>query len=687
MQETAKGTMRRLLILPLLLWTAVCVQAHPLGNFTINHYARIDSRVDRLLVKLVIDMAEIPAFQELSAMGLARGSLPDEAQRRTYLAGMAERLSREMTLRLNQRPTALRLVSSSLEFPEGQGGLRTLRAVFWWEGATATEGTTVEFSEESYPERAGWREIVVNGGKGTGLRSQSLSRELTAYPENMLFSPLNERRVSFTSRPTLFQEVAEIDSVARPDDSFAALVSSSYSDPRTLLGALLVAFLLGAFHALSPGHGKTLVAAYLVASRANVKNALLLGVSVTFTHTASVFLLGLVTLTLSQYVLPERLYPWIGVFSGLAVVVMGTYMLMQRLQSYFGIEGHSHSGIFHTHGDGGHEHTGAGWRGVLWMGMTGGALPCPSALVVLLGAIAMHRIVFGMLLIVAFSLGLASVLVLIGVLLVKARGLLERIGRGGRVAQLLPVLSAFVITLVGVGISVEALGSGNVFSEGMLARETLYATIGIGFALGLHHALDTDHIVAVSAIVSEQRKWWQSSLVGMVWGLGHTTSLFLVAIAVIFFKLVIPDTLAKSLELCVAFMLIGLGVNLVLKTYRKENRPVKFSRRPFLIGMVHGLAGSAALMLVVLTTIPSPLAGIIYVMVFGLGSVGGMLVMSSLIGLPIVFTADRFERWAHYLKFAAGTLSAIFGLLLAWELLVDEGLFRELLSVLLFILA
>lgn len=670
--------MRRLLLLPLLLWIAVCVQAHPLGNFTINHYVRIDSRPERLLIKLVIDMAEIPTFQELSAMGLKQGELPDQAQCHIYLTGMAEQISKDMHLSLNQQPVGLKLVSSKLEFPEGQGGLRTLRAVFWWEGTAASEATVVEFSEESYAERTGWREIVVNGGEGKGLRLQSLSHELTAYPEDMLLSPLNERKVSFISRPALFKEVVEIDSVIRPEDSFTALVSSSYSDPRALLLALLTAFLLGAFHALSPGHGKTLVAAYLVASRATVRNAVLLGGSVTFTHTASVFLLGLVTLTLSQYVLPERLYPWIGVFSGLAVVVMGTYMLMQRLQSYFGIEGHGHSGIFHTHSDG-HAHS-PGWRGVVWMGVTGGALPCPSALVVLLGAIAMHRIAFGMLLIVAFSLGLASVLVLTGVLLVKARGLLERIGSGGRAAELLPVLSSVVIILVGIGISVEALGSGNLLSGGFLTHETLYATIGLGFALGLHHALDTDHIVAVSTIVSEQRKWWQSSLVGVVWGIGHTTSLFLVAICVIFFKLVIPDTLAKSLELCVAFMLIGLGVNLVLKTYRRTavEKSTKLTRRPFLIGMVHGLAGSAALMLVVLTTIPSPLAGIIYVMVFGLGSVGGMLVMSSLIGLPIVLTADRFERWAHYLKFAAGTLSALFGLLLAWELLVDEGLFREL---------
>lgn len=684
--------MKRLWILPLLwlLWLATYVEAHPLGNFTINHYARIDSRPDRLLVKMVIDMAEIPAFQEFSAMGVKQGGLPDEAQRRAYLAAMAERFSKEVRLSLNRQPAALRLISSKLDFPEGQGGLKTIRAVFWWESTAAAEGTTVEFSEGSYSERSGWREIVVNGGEAAGLRLKSLSSELTAYPEDMLFSPLNEREVSFTSRPALFKEVAEIDSIQRSEDSFAALVSTSYSDPSMLLLALLTAFLLGALHALSPGHGKTLVAAYLVASRATVRNAILLGGSVTFTHTASVFLLGLVTLTLSQYVLPERLYPWIGVFSGLAVVVMGVYMLMQRVQEYFGVEGHSHSGIFHTHGEGGedgHEHTSRDWRGVLWMGVTGGALPCPSALVVLLGAIAMHRIAFGMLLIVAFSLGLASVLVLIGVLLVKARRLLERVSSGSRITKLLPVFSALVITLVGVGISVEALG-GNVSLGGALARETLYATIGLGFVLGLHHALDTDHIVAVSTIVSEQRKWWQSSLVGMVWGLGHTASLFLVAICVIFFKLVIPDTLAKSLELGVAFMLIGLGVNLVLKTYRKESaqKPVRLARRPFLIGMVHGLAGSAALMLVVLTTIPSPLAGILYVMVFGMGSVGGMLVMSSLIGLPVVLTADRFERWAHHLKLAAGALSAIFGLLLAWELLVDEGLFRELLGALLFFL-
>src|SRR5919109_181186 len=199
----------------------------------------------------------------------------------------------------------------------------------------------------------------------------------------------------------------------------------------------------------------------------------------------------------------------------------------------------------------------------------------------------------------------------------------------------------------------------------------LIATLGLGFVLGLKHALDADHIVAVSTIVSEHKSIFKSSLVGTFWGLGHTVSLFLIGLLVILLRLAISPRVALWMELGVAVMLVLLGANIVWKFFRGKRihihthehdglthahihlhegeeeyhnhyHLIKFGTKPFFVGLVHGVAGSAALMLLVLTTIPSPLAGILYILIFGIGSIGGMLIMSSLISLPFIFTANKF---------------------------------------------
>ncbi|MCS6884262.1 MAG: hypothetical protein RMM17_08425 [Acidobacteriota bacterium] len=203
-----------------------------------------------------------------------------------------------------------------------------------------------------------------------------------------------------------------------------------------------------------------------------------------------------------------------------------------------------------------------------------------------------------------------------------------------------------------------------------MMQESLYAAVGLGFVLGLRHALDTDHVVAVSTIVSEQTDWYRAGLVGAIWGLGHTASLFLMAILVLVFKLAISDLLATLLELLVALMLVGLGLDLLLVLYGKRKQRQFTSKRPFFVGMIHGLAGSAALMLIVLAAIPSPLAGLIYVIVFGLGSIGGMVLMAILMSLPMIFSLKHAASLAHRFKIAIGILSMSFGLLLALELLV-----------------
>jgi ABC-type nickel/cobalt efflux system permease component RcnA len=233
---------------------------------------------------------------------------------------------------------------------------------------------------------------------------------------------------------------------------------------------------------------------------------------------------------------------------------------------------------------------------------------------------------------------------------------------------------------------------------------SLYAAFGLGLILGIKHALDADHLIAVSTIVSEHQSLKWASLIGAFWGLGHTATLFVVGLLVIGFRLTIPLRVALGLEFLVALMLVVLGGNILWRSFRAEKlhlhahahnpeththfhfhgepeeshahpHPFKSMRKPFLVGMVHGLAGSAALMLLVLTTIPSPLAGLVYILIFGFGSVGGMLVLSSLIGLPFVLTARRFSLLNGWIRLVAGLASAAFGLFLGWEIVFREGLF------------
>ena len=231
---------------------------------------------------------------------------------------------------------------------------------------------------------------------------------------------------------------------------------------------------------------------------------------------------------------------------------------------------------------------------------------------------------------------------------------------------------------------------------------SLFAAFGLGLLLGIQHALDPDHLIAVSTIVSEQRNFKWASLIGAFWGLGHTTTLFIVGMLVIGLRVTIPPQLGSGLELLVALMLVILGVNVLRKSFGAERvhlhthshnpeththfhvhenpkqdhghgHPFKAMRRPFIVGMVHGLAGSAALMLLVLSTIESPLGGLLYIVIFGLGSVGGMLLLSGIISLPFILTAQRFSLMNRWIRVFAGIASVGFGLFLGWEIGSELG--------------
>jgi nickel/cobalt exporter len=428
--------------------------AHPLGNFSVNRFSGIELSGERVYVHYVLDLAEIPAFQEGAQV---RGP------------GFPARVGKNLALELGGQRVNLVPVEHKLREREGVGGLPTLRFEAVYE-APAVAGTLV-FHDNNFEGRAGWKEIVVRAGEGARITSSSAPRAsvsgaLRAYPKDLLQSPpdVSSARVAFEPgsgpgvRPTL--EAAE---GARPSTSgFAALVTRDLG-VGVVLVSLLLAMFWGAAHALTPGHGKAVVAAYLVGSRGTVRHALLLGGIVTVTHTIGVFALGLVTLSLSEFVVPERLYPWLNLVAALLVVAVGVGVLRARVldrlrprRAHHHHHHHHHEGHGHGH-DHNHHVPGGGLRGLVAVGVSGGLLPCPTALVVLLAAVSLHRVGYGLLLIVAFSIGLAATISGIGVLAVTAKRVFGRLTFQGQLVRLLPAVSALVVVALGIAMAVRAV--------------------------------------------------------------------------------------------------------------------------------------------------------------------------------------------------------------------------------------
>lgn len=227
-----------------------------------------------------------------------------------------------------------------------------------------------------------------------------------------------------------------------------SILGSSSSDPWMVATALGVAFFLGAAHALTPGHGKSIVAAYLVGSRGKVSDAVYLGSVVTITHTASVFVLGLATLYAAQRVTLNRIYPWLALLSGVLVTVIGAWLLWRRLRTRWHSHGHPHQH---------HHHERPGKASLLSLGISGGLVPCPEALVVLMVSISLRRIGMGLAVLLSFSLGLAAILISIGVAMVLAGPMMRRVTGEGPWMRALPVASAAVVTALGVVIVSQAV--------------------------------------------------------------------------------------------------------------------------------------------------------------------------------------------------------------------------------------
>jgi nickel/cobalt transporter (NicO) family protein len=459
--------------------------AHPLGNFSVNHLSQVSVSSDRVDVRYILDEAEIPTFQQ-------RGTADS-----TLLARKQAEVERRLALTVDGRRVALLpAAAASITHPDGQGGLKTTRVEIPLV-AKVDAPKKVELRDGTFPGRVGWKAIVIEPGEGTAVRSSVPAGDptngLRSYPEDLLNSPADVRSASFGVQPgsgtveapdgTKFGAAGD----RAAESGLTEVFSDAASGEGVLLLLLLSAFAWGAIHALSPGHGKAMVAAYLVGTRGTPRHAVALGAVVTATHTIGVFALGAVALLLSQYILPEQLYPWLNLLSGALVLVVGASVLRSRVRwarargaghdhshdhhhhdhdhdhghSHDHDHDHAHHRLVHSHG-GGKPHSHAlperfSWKGLLALGASAGLIPCPSALVVLLGAIAQGQIALGMLLIVAFSFGLAATLTALGIAVVFAGKAVSRMPVPGRLTLALPTVSAVLIVGVGIVLTAQAL--------------------------------------------------------------------------------------------------------------------------------------------------------------------------------------------------------------------------------------
>jgi ABC-type nickel/cobalt efflux system permease component RcnA len=530
-----------------------------LGNFTINQYCGLlvgDSNVN---LRYTVVYGQLPALRELHAADADSDGVTTQAERDAYVGRLAPSLRDQLNLVVDGAPLPLRVTYWTTSLPTEQGGF-SLRVDIDLEGAlpknTAHGEHKVEFANRNYAGRFGWQELAVQAIPsikvfGTNAYSTSLTAGLTeAVAELPPSGPLSERTVQFAfthgalpsgaqliqprpgTAPSSAQGMRDAPgdeeglSLQRATKHLVDLISARDVAPHVAILALLAAMLLGAVHAFSPGHGKTVVGAYLIGSRATARHALFLGATVTLTHTIGVFALGFATLVASEYVVPERLIPLLSLASGLLVLGMGIALVAQRWgaarrllgssrtqsatksrslgaiafrpvaktaafgkpgrglalalvgghahddlhhheHSHDHDAGHSHHGpLFHSHGGRVHSHLPPGtdgeaitWKSLLALGVSGGLVPCPSAMVLLLAAVSLNKTAYGLLLVLAFSIGLALTLVAVGLVFLYARNRIYRPRADARWPALVPLASAGAITLIGAALCYVALAS------------------------------------------------------------------------------------------------------------------------------------------------------------------------------------------------------------------------------------
>ncbi len=551
------------------------VAAHPLGNFTINHYAALRVGADAIALDVVVDFAEIPAFQERIRFDVDGDGNVTEAEADAAREPECAALQDSLELLVDGSAVDLRLVAAGLAFPSGAGGVPTMRLVcelLAKPAAPLDDGAVVRFSDTSYAERIGWREIVVIGDGLTiagvdgapAPTAVDVSARLTSYPESLLTQPLDVRSVAFTvasggapAAPFGAPDAAPVTGNpgpggpgSSPEASTPAggpLATASTTPaaggavpggvggdipdlfrvadltPLVALASILLAMALGAGHALTPGHGKTLMAAYLGGTRGTVRHAAGLGLAVTVSHTLGILALA-VLVTGAESALPaELVIRTVPLVAAAGFVAIGAWMVIAELRrrrrrvhlaatllrahddeharmhtagpasgpgSDHGHQhehdqgsGHEHdhgNGHGHVHDDGGpvaadpHEHSHGGlhhshlpaddrtisWRSLFVLGLAGGIIPSTSALIILLGTIVAGRAAFGIVLVVAFGLGMALVLGGVGAVMVVARERLERLpstSRLGPVAAQAPLAASLAVLGIGIWLTAQAL--------------------------------------------------------------------------------------------------------------------------------------------------------------------------------------------------------------------------------------
>lgn len=526
-----------------------------LGNFTINQFCGLQLADESLRLHYAVVFGQLPALSELHKADINGDGVTSQVERDAYVQRVAPELAGQLRLLVDGVDIPLHLTQASSSLPTEQGGfsLRLDADFVGYLPASLRSGShTLKFSNENFAGRFGWHEITVqaipaikvfNTNGFTTSVTGGLSEALKSLPPQ---GPLDERSVSlsFTQgavpvgstllgpRPDSAAVSGEPairtgdntdnDWLQRQTRALVNLISTPRVPVHITLLALLAAFVLGALHAFTPGHGKTIVGAYLIGSRGTPRHAAFLGLTVTVTHTLGVFVLGFATLFASRFIVPERLFPILSLLSGLIVLAMGMILLAGRWRLAYdaltrrsatrqwhahdhgdshehshshdhehahdhdyphdhdhphdhehphdhvhdhhrpvhdGTLVHSHGGSMHSHLPPGADGTEVSWRSLLALGISGGLVPCPSAMVLLLAAVALNKTAYGMLLVVGFSVGLAVTLTGVGLAFLYARSRLPRPGVSARWPLLLPVASAAAVALLGVVLCFGALQS------------------------------------------------------------------------------------------------------------------------------------------------------------------------------------------------------------------------------------
>ena len=518
-----------------LMFCCARVDAHPLGNFTINHLTKITVAPERVSLRYVLDMAEIPTFSTLRAAS-PNGSL-DPSQLDAWGRTEATNLLPQLHFQRDTSQLALTIDRVATRTRAGAGGLPTLYLVFDAHAALDAKASALTYQDETFPGRLGWHDVVI------APRTEP-TRELSAYPSALLGSPRATTAVSLVLHDGTVVSVRTSDTAG--DNAAAASVPSAVrsnqlsdmlargtSDWGFVALTFLVAIVLGGLHALEPGHGKTLLAVSLVGARATVKQAAILAAALTVAHTIGVLALGVAINLFKGYFVPEAIYPWITLASGIVIAVIGARAVQRQIlarqplahghshehaalhphehahvhrggleQAGHAHADHSHGSEAHVHGEHSHEHDDIAharshaipgnapltFGGTVWAAMSGGVAPCPAALVVLLAALALNQVAYGIFVIIAFSFGLAATLTGLGIAVVRGASWLQGRPQFERFVTHGPLVSAIVISsigavMVGQGFAQQGISISPLAITGIVAL----AIVGFAFSHPFSH--------------------------------------------------------------------------------------------------------------------------------------------------------------------------------------------------------